>query len=290
MAVRIGHASISENGNAGWDGRAKAGDQTGLEVKISYWYNKDWLVVLRPKDPAVAEKSAAACEKLCNSNLVGYDQSQRNTLHDQLKANGYDVDKYIKSKVATEADCSSFQTVLAILAGVKELEYTGNALVCSTMKNAYQKTGKYEILTDKKYTGSSDYLKRGDVLVSSGHTVMALDDGAKAGGSSSGSGTGSGSGSGSTSGKVKEVRATGYATGFDKKLAGQYSTTAAVYMRHGAGTGNKAMVVLPVGLKVMNYGYYSVDKSNGRKWLYIQVTYNGTKYTGFTSSLYLKKV
>lgn len=286
MAVRIGHASISENGNAGWDGKAKAGDQTGLEVKISYWYTKDWNVVLRPKDPAVAEKAAVACEKLCKSNLVGYDQSQRNTLHTQLQACGYDVDKYIKSKIATEADCSSFQHVLAILAGVKELEYTGNALVCSTMKAAFQRTGKYEILTDAKYTGSSDYLKRGDVLVSSGHTVMALDDGAKAG---SGSGSSSGSGSGSTSGKVKEVKATGYATGFDRSLAGAYVTTSAVYMRHGAGTGNKAMVVLPIGLKVMNYGYYSVDKSNGRKWLYIQVTYAGTKYTGFTSSLYLKK-
>lgn len=289
MAVRIGHASISENGTSGWDGKAKAGDQTGLEVKISYWYNKPWTVVLRPKDAAVAEKSASACEKLCNCNLVGYDQSQRNTLHTQLKANGYDVDKYIKSGVLTETDCSAFQTVLAILAGVGALEYTGNALVCSTMENAYRNTGKYEILKDSKYLGSSDYLKRGDVLVGSGHTVMALDNGAKVGSSGSGSGTGSGSGSGSTGGKVKEVRATGYATGYDKSMAGAYVTTANVWMRHGAGTGSKTIVVLPKGLEVRNYGYYSVDRSNGRKWLYIQVTYGGVKYTGFTSSLYLKK-
>lgn len=28
----IAHASISENRNTGWDGKAKAGDQTGREV------------------------------------------------------------------------------------------------------------------------------------------------------------------------------------------------------------------------------------------------------------------
>ena len=177
MAVRIGHASIDENSRAH---SGKAGDQTGKECKISNWYSKPWLVVLRPKSSSIAEKSARACEKLCACNLVGYDQYERNTLHTQLKKVGYNVDAYIASGIRTETDCSAFQTVLAILAGVTELEYSNNALVCSTMKNAYKNTGKYEVLTDSKYLNSSDYLKRGDVLVGSGHTVMVLDNGSKA--------------------------------------------------------------------------------------------------------------
>ena len=57
MAVRIGHASIDENGSA--TGGA-AGDQTGKEVCIRSWYAKGWKVLLRAKDPAVRKKIALA--------------------------------------------------------------------------------------------------------------------------------------------------------------------------------------------------------------------------------------
>ena len=36
----------------------------------------------------------------------------------------------------------------------------------------------------------------------------------------------------------------------------------------------------PCGTMVQNYGYYTLV--NGVKWLYIQVTYQGVKYTGFS--------
>ena len=49
-----------------------------------------------------------------------------------------------------------------------------------------------------------------------------------------------------------------------------------------------ASSALPCGTKVQNYGYYT--EVNGVKWLYIQVTYQGVKYTGFSSGAYLKKV
>lgn len=177
MAVQIGHASIDEHGRAH---SGAAGDQTGREVKISDYYVKPWGAVLRPKEEKIAEKSAKACEKLCKCNLVGYDQYQRNTLHSELKKVKYDVAKYIASKKKSETDCSAFQTVLAIIAGVTKLEYTGNAPTTSTMVTAFKNTGKYEVLTDRKYTASSDYLKRGDVLVAPGHhTAMVLTDGAK---------------------------------------------------------------------------------------------------------------
>ena len=86
----------------------------------------------------------------------------------------------------------------------------------------------------------------------------------------------------------KKVIAGAYADKFDKSLACTYKTTANLYMRHGAGTNKKSMVVIPNGTKVKCYGYYSI--SNGVKWLYIQVTIDGVQYTGFSSSAYLKRV
>ena len=86
----------------------------------------------------------------------------------------------------------------------------------------------------------------------------------------------------------KKVIAGAYADKFNKSLAGTYKTTANLYMRHGAGTNKKSMVLIPNGTKVKCYGYYSV--SNGVKWLYIQITIDGVQYTGFSSSAYLKRV
>lgn len=81
--------------------------------------------------------------------------------------------------------------------------------------------------------------------------------------------------------------ASDYAAKKDAGLAGTYKTTANLYMRHGAGTNKKAMVVIPKGTTVKCYGYYSV--SNGAKWLYIQANIGGVKYTGFSHSSYLVK-
>lgn len=87
---------------------------------------------------------------------------------------------------------------------------------------------------------------------------------------------------------IKKVVAGAYADKFNKSLTGTYKTTANLYMRHGAGTNKKSMVLIPNGTKVKCYGYYSI--SNGVKWLYIQATIDGVQYTGFSSSAYLKRV
>lgn len=87
---------------------------------------------------------------------------------------------------------------------------------------------------------------------------------------------------------TKKVTASNYADYYNKSLAGTYKTTTDLYMRDGAGTGKKALCVIPKGTSVTNYGYYSL--SGNTKWLYIQFTdKNGTQYTGFSSSTYLKK-
>lgn len=85
----------------------------------------------------------------------------------------------------------------------------------------------------------------------------------------------------------KEVKATGTADYFKKELAGTYVTIANLHMRNDAGISNKSLVVVPKGTNVKCFGYYSLSK--GVNWLYIQVTLNGIKYTGFCSKSYLKK-
>lgn len=91
---------------------------------------------------------------------------------------------------------------------------------------------------------------------------------------------------------TKSVTASDYAGSYDKSTAGTYEVTAsALNVRHGAGTSKKIMTTIPKGTKVQNFGYYT--KYNGTRWLYIQFTKNGVKYTGFSSEGqnkgYLKK-
>ena len=176
MAVKIGHASIDENGKVAG---GKAGDQTAKEVCTRDWYADNWSVLLRPKKAAVAEKMAKFCEKACANSKIGYDQYQRNTLRTKAKAAKWDASKITE---ACETDCSAFMTVCAEAAGLSmDSAYTsGNAPTTHTMRAKFKATGEFDVLTDSKYLTSSNYLKRGDVLVKeSGHTVMVLSDGSK---------------------------------------------------------------------------------------------------------------
>lgn len=166
--AQILHASIDENKSTK---NGKAGDQTGKEVCIATFNpDRSWDYVLRA-DKATRALMIAKGKKLCKSNLVGYDQNQRNTLHTSLKKYNYNAGKYVKSGEKTETDCSAFMTVLAIASGVTELEYTNNAPTTSTMVSQFSKTGKF---SKKKYTKSMKLLP-GDILVQEGHhTVMYL--------------------------------------------------------------------------------------------------------------------
>lgn len=277
MAVRIGHASISENGNAGWDGKAKAGDQTGKEVCTRDWYNKPWTAVIRPNDAAVAEKIAKAAEQGAANNNIGYDQSQRTTLYTQAKACGWDLSKI---KTACETDCSAFVAVCVNAAGIavsKDI-YTGNEL--SALKN----TGKFTVYTSSAYVGSSDQLKRGDILLGSGHTAIVLSNGSKVGGASQPSTPAPAA----PAAPATKVTAKDYAEKKDSKLAGTYQATTDCHLRTGAGTGKASLFIIPSGTKVKNYGYYSTV--SGTKWLYIQFALKNVTYTGFTSEKCLKKV
>lgn len=176
MAVRIGHASIGDNGKARG---GVAGDQTGKEVCIRNWYSGNWAFLARSRDGAAAEKIAAACEAGCANANIGYDQNQRNTLNKQAKLVEYDLSKIDK---ACETDCSAFVSVCVQAAGIEVPYAGGNAPTTSTLKAVLRGTGAFEIYTADQYLTSSAYLRRGDILVRpAGHTVMVLDDGTKAG-------------------------------------------------------------------------------------------------------------
>ena len=171
MAVRIGHASIDENGSATG---GRGGDQTGKEVVIRSWYNKPWNVVLRPKRAELAEKSARACEAACANPNIGYDQYGRNTLYEKAKAVGFDLAAIAES---CECDCSSLMHVCAMAGGAK-LSYGSNGYTTRTMVRAFVQSGDYIKLTDSRFLTTDKYLQRGDILVKEGsHTAMVLGNG-----------------------------------------------------------------------------------------------------------------
>ena len=175
--VKLGSSSKDEKGQ--YRG-GQAGDQTGAEVYIQNWYDGSWHSVIRPKSAALAEKIASACEKACNNNNIGYDQYERNSLYREALKVNLDL-----SKITTpcECDCSSLVSTCCIAAGLSEsIFFAGNNMRTTyNLIDACNKTGHFDVLTSSNYTRSKDYLKRGDILLSTGHTVIVLSNGDKAG-------------------------------------------------------------------------------------------------------------
>lgn len=173
MTVYVASARIDENGKA-YGG--KAGDQSGKEVSSQVWYEHDegW-VLLRCIDPEKRKKIAKCMRDAYVNEFIGYDQHQRDSLYDAVKDKGFDVNTVDK---AVETDCSALVRVCVCYAGIDcpNFRTTNEA---SVLKN----TGWFEKITDDKHTKSSDFLLEGDILCTKvqGHTVVVLNDGAKAG-------------------------------------------------------------------------------------------------------------
>lgn len=171
----ISNSGHDENGK--YSG-GKAGDQSGTEWAIINWYNRPWTCILRHPDPAVRKEIAVLARAAAQNNKIGYDQGDRYTFWEQLKACNYDPSKI---EVACEADCSA--GVAAIVKavgyrlGVEKLKivsiyaYTGNL-------RSVLKTAGFDVLTEKKYLTSDKHLLSGDVLLYDGHhTAINLDNG-----------------------------------------------------------------------------------------------------------------
>ncbi len=174
MAVLIGHASISEKGTI----EGAKGDSTGKEVCTRTWYSKPWSYMAIHPDPDVRERHARAVEAACANNMIGYGQSDRNTLNAQAKKVDHDLSR-IKTKC--NCDCSSLQNVAAVAAGAQGVTYGSNGWTTSSMRAALEKAG-YKIITASAYLASSVYCVRGAIYVKPGsHTVCGLSNGSKAG-------------------------------------------------------------------------------------------------------------
>ncbi len=182
MSVLIGSARINEKG--GING-GSAGDQTGGEVSTQAWYlhSKGW-VVIRAKDPVVLEKIARNMQAICDNDNIGYCQDHRSTLTVAAKPYGYDASKVTKK---VEVDCSEGVRNCVLYAGINVGSFSTSSEV-----SALRNTGAFDILEEDKYCKSSEYLLRGDILVTKtkGHTVVVLSNGSKASASSVSSSSG----------------------------------------------------------------------------------------------------
>ena len=252
MTVKIGHATSDENTKVKG---GKAGDQTGKELLIQDWYLRDkgWSAVFRAKNSKVADKIAKTMEYACANDNIGYDQAQRTTLFKLAEKCNFDFTKITEK---CECDCSSLVAVCINAAGIKISKdmYTGN------QKMLLEATGEFEIITDPCYLTKADKLQRGDILLGQGHTAIVVTD------------------------HISIDSAKSFNTAF----TGVYRVTAnKLNLRSGAGTTKRIITVIPKGTKVKCYGYYT--KNLNVAWLYVQVTYNNKKYTGFVSSKYLIK-
>ena len=161
--VIIGSARIDERGNAS---QGKAGDQTCKEVATEPYYRHrlGWYL-LRPKEAAVAKKLAQAMREGCANDNIGYSQSDRYGVLNNLKIYG----SIAKIKAKTNADCSSLVRACCIQAGILVGDFnTASEVAVLERTGAFQKA--VIVTNDTK-------LCAGDILVTrtKGHTVIVTD-------------------------------------------------------------------------------------------------------------------
>lgn len=162
MSIKIGHASIDENGNIAG---GKTGDQTKKEICTREWYSKPWNVYLECTDRTTADKAASIMEQICADNNFGYDQDERTSGYFSIIKNGYKV-KGAKG----EFDCSSLVATCYNLAGLS-VNFTNTT---RTLRKALLATGKFVEYTGKTHLLTGDLSKRGGVYLSEGHHVVMV--------------------------------------------------------------------------------------------------------------------
>ena len=171
--VRVGSARGDENGKA-YGGQA--GDQKGgreVSAQEYYVHAKGWRV-FRAKDQTKAAVIGEQMRAACENDLIGYDQWERYDLFKEAEKVGFDL---AKVSVPTECDCSELARVCCAAAGIMDLPDTG--FRTDNMPKYLLATGEFIELKGSKYTEKSDFLGKGDILVTrtKGHTVVVLNDG-----------------------------------------------------------------------------------------------------------------
>lgn len=166
MAIRIGHASIDENGKIIG---GKVGDQSTKEICFRSWYSKPWNVYLECKDVALADKAANLMEQICCDNNFGYDQSERLSGYNSIVKNGNKI-----HGAKGEFDCSSLVSACYKFAGL-DISVSNTT---RSIRARFLATGKFEAHIDKSHLNSDKFAKRGGIYLKEGsHVVMALENG-----------------------------------------------------------------------------------------------------------------
>ena len=168
MTILCAWAAQDENHRASG---GKKGDQTGGEVHTGPWWYFGQNCVIRPKTTALGDKLATIMAALANNNAVGYDQSNRLSLYNELTRLNYD---YAQLKKPVECDCSALVAAACNCAGVKVAPnlWTGNLWAC------LKPSGMFERLDAGKYLTIDKNLKRGDIILNEQtHVIVALENG-----------------------------------------------------------------------------------------------------------------
>lgn len=281
---KISNCGKDENGK--YSG-GKTGDQTGKEWEIRNWYNGPWTCVLRYPEERTRNLIAELAIEAAQNDLIGYDQSQRNTYWTHLKASNY---RPSKITIACEADCSS-----GVIGNTRAVGYLTNnsklqnvaATYTGDLKAGFKAAG-FTVLTDSKYLTSSDYLLPGDILLREGHHVTTnLGIGKYTAAASETNKT-------TTVNTVKATSKTKFAvsgtTTPNKTAVCNVKVTDAesLYVRSWAGKENAPIKSPEYILKDKIVALCdSILDSAGKEWYYIKID---NKTYGFASAAYLKKI
>ena len=254
--IKIVHARHDENGGI----HGQPGDQTGHEVEKSELCG-DWEWIIRPINSELRHGISTAALEAAENDRIGYSQSDRTSLYKEWRKAG----SIAGIEKNCNCDCSSLVAVCVNAAGipVSPSMYTGN---------------EKKLLTDTAYFTALSYenmeLLVGDILLRKGHTAIVVYDSA---------------GADQTGAPHMSITATTPAMNKDRILcAGEFETKVECYVRDGGGMAYKAIGVLPYGVHVWCYGYYTIDVDM-RIWLYIESEYiDGIRYVGFVSENVLR--
>jgi len=164
MAAKIGHAVANELSTATG---GKPGNQNGKELRFQSYYAhaKGWNLI-RAKDPKVAAMLAKAVTDAVNNPNIGYCQTTRSGLQNELAKIGYSSISEVK--VPCNTDCSALVRACCWVAGVRAPAFnTDNELKMLLATSAFDHI---------KEPWSEKDLRAGDILVTKtkGHTAIVV--------------------------------------------------------------------------------------------------------------------
>lgn len=170
MVVSCGHDEYGRYRNGA------AGDQTGKEYYERAWYRHSagWNCVLRYPDEAVGRKIAEIARAAAANNAIGYDQNERLTFYNRLKAANWHPEN-ITTKCESDCSASTAATIIAAgyQLGIAKLQSISPSLTTyrAVMRPALEAVG-FKVLTASKYLTSDKYLKQGDIILNYDHHVV----------------------------------------------------------------------------------------------------------------------